>query len=120
MWSAVRRSLAAAAVTLAFTVPVSAQQRMSGDQGLPPLTAPMRAKAPILPSNVLGATVDLEVVRPVIALPVAMQRQRQNVALMIVGGAALIVGSVIDGDTGIIIMAGGGILGLVGLFRYLH
>jgi cystathionine beta-lyase family protein involved in aluminum resistance len=47
-------------------------------------------------------------------------RRSQSVALMIVGGAGMIVGSLIDGDTGTIIMVGGGVIGLVGLFQYLR
>ena len=47
-------------------------------------------------------------------------RRSQSVALMIVGGAGMIVGSLIEGDTGTIIMAGGGVIGLVGLFEYLR
>ena len=47
-------------------------------------------------------------------------RQSQSIALMIVGGAGMIVGSLIHGDTGTIIMAGGGVIGLVGLFNYLR
>ncbi|MGA9838375.1 MAG: hypothetical protein WBQ26_13765 [Gemmatimonadaceae bacterium] len=43
-----------------------------------------------------------------------------NVALMVVGGAGLIVGGIIGGQSGTIIMVGSGILGLVGLFRYLQ
>jgi len=44
----------------------------------------------------------------------------RNAALMLFGGAALIVGSVIDGDAGTIIMIGGGVVALVGLWRYLQ
>lgn len=44
----------------------------------------------------------------------------QNVALMFVGGAGLIVGAIIGGTSGTIVMVGSGILGLVGLFRYLQ
>jgi hypothetical protein len=40
-------------------------------------------------------------------------------AMMIVGGAALIVGAVIGGQSGTIVMVGGGLLGLVGLWNYL-
>ena len=43
-----------------------------------------------------------------------------NQAMMIVGGAALIVGAVIGGTSGTIIMIGGGIIGLVGLWQYLQ
>jgi hypothetical protein len=47
-------------------------------------------------------------------------RESENVAFMIVGGAALVVGSVIDGDAGTLMMVGGGVVGLIGLFRYLR
>jgi hypothetical protein len=46
--------------------------------------------------------------------------QSANVALMIVGGAGLVIGSIIGGDTGTIIMVGGGAVALVGLYRYLR
>lgn len=54
--------------------------------------------------------------------PFAPKRRAQtsrSVAMMVVGGAALIVGSVIDGDSGRIIMIGGGVVGLIGLWNYL-
>ncbi len=122
MWSAVRGSLTAAALTLAVTLPCSAQQITSGDQdqGLPLLTSSLRAPAPTLPSTVPTTAIDDEVARSVTALPAAMQRQGRNVTMMIVGAAAMIVGSAIGGDTGTIVIAGGGVLGLVGLFRYLN
>jgi hypothetical protein len=41
-------------------------------------------------------------------------------ALMVVGGAALIVGAVIGGDEGTIIMVGGAVIGLIGLWRWLQ
>lgn len=43
-----------------------------------------------------------------------------NVAMMIVGGAALVVGSIVGGDSGQIIMISGAVIGLIGLFRYLR
>ena len=42
------------------------------------------------------------------------------VALMIVGGAALIVGLVIGGDVGTLFAIGGALIGLVGLYQYLQ
>lgn len=42
----------------------------------------------------------------------------EDVALMVVGGAALVVGSIIGGDAGTLMMVGGGVIGLLGLFRY--
>lgn len=44
----------------------------------------------------------------------------QNEALMIVGGAALLVGAVVGGDAGDIFMIGGAIVGLYGLYKYLQ
>ncbi len=44
----------------------------------------------------------------------------QAQALMVVGGAALIVGAIIGDDPGTIIMVGGAIVGLYGLYQYLQ
>jgi hypothetical protein len=41
-------------------------------------------------------------------------------ALMIVGGAAFIAGAIISGDVGTIIMVGGAVVGLYGLYQYLQ
>lgn len=43
-----------------------------------------------------------------------------NVAMMGVGLAGIVIGSVIGGDGGTIIAVGGGVIGLIGLFRYLR
>ena len=55
---------------------------------------------------------------------VSLQRSRENVgkpvALMIVGGAAIVVGAVIGGDVGLLFMIGGAIALLIGLYRYLQ
>jgi hypothetical protein len=40
--------------------------------------------------------------------------------MMIVGGAALIIGAVVGGTAGTIIMIAGGVIGLVGLWNYLQ
>ena len=42
-----------------------------------------------------------------------------STAMMIVGGAGLIVGAVVGGKAGTVIMVGGGVVGLVGLWNYL-
>ncbi|MHB1862992.1 MAG: hypothetical protein ACYCVL_08465 [Gemmatimonadaceae bacterium] len=44
----------------------------------------------------------------------------QSRAMMIVGGAGLIVGALIGGTPGTIVMVGGGVLGLFGLYNYLQ
>lgn len=43
-----------------------------------------------------------------------------NVAMMIVGGTALIVGLSVGGDGGQIIAISGAVIGLIGMFRYLR
>ena len=44
----------------------------------------------------------------------------QSRAMMIVGGAALVVGAIIGDTPGTILMVGGAIVGLVGLYNYLQ
>jgi hypothetical protein len=56
--------------------------------------------------------------RPVMAAD-ANRNLGQSQAMMVVGLAALIAGAVIGGDAGTIIMIGGTVVGLVGLYEYL-
>jgi hypothetical protein len=55
------------------------------------------------------------------APPVLQNRtsNRNSVALMIVGGAALVVGAVIGDDAGTLVMLGGAAVGLYGLYLFL-
>lgn len=48
------------------------------------------------------------------------ERASNSVVMMIVGGAVLIVGAVVGGTAGTIIMIGGGVVGILGLVRYLQ
>lgn len=54
----------------------------------------------------------------------SQRRSRENVgkpvALMIVGGAAVVLGALIGGDIGLIFMIGGAVAILVGLYQYLQ
>ncbi|HEV8216120.1 MAG TPA: hypothetical protein VGP95_09810 [Gemmatimonadaceae bacterium] len=43
----------------------------------------------------------------------------ENKAMMIVGGAGVLVGAIVGGRAGTAIMVGGGVVGLVGLWNYL-
>lgn len=52
--------------------------------------------------------------------PPQFRNDRRDVAWMVVGGAALVVGSMIGGDAGTIVMITGGVIGLMGLFRYMQ
>ena len=44
---------------------------------------------------------------------------RNAVALMAVGGAALVIGAVIGDDAGTLVMLGGAVVGLYGLYLFL-
>ena len=54
------------------------------------------------------------------ALPQDQTTERSHVILMVVGGAAIVVGSVVGGDGGQLIMIGGAVVGLIGLWRWLQ
>lgn len=44
----------------------------------------------------------------------------QPIALMVVGGAALLTGLILNNDAGTVIAVGGAVVGLVGLYQYLQ
>ena len=120
------RWFVAVAAALAFAAPVSAQERAPADAGLAPATSEVQAPTPAisLAPRIEKATLGVRVTEVTFAeamAPVPLQQgQVTNVALMIVGGAALVAGSFIDGDTGTLVMLGGGVVGLVGLYRFLR
>ncbi|MGE0158535.1 MAG: hypothetical protein AB7T31_03930 [Gemmatimonadales bacterium] len=121
--SSVRRcSLIVAAAALAVAAPLSAQWK------------PVTGAGPMLghESSVTVFGADFvpfgETTRPGTEAPAptfvvpplpGVERTSTDVALMIVGGAALILGSVIGDDAGAMMMVGGGVVGLVGLYQYL-
>jgi hypothetical protein len=51
---------------------------------------------------------------------IRQDREPRPVALMIVGGATMLVGTVIGGDAGTIVTIGGAVVFLVGVFRYVN
>lgn len=79
---------------------------------------PVRSMAPTLLHSVSGVQFRSDGTRP-LPLPFNDGRTGRNPAMMIVGGAGLILGSIIGGDTGTIIMMGGGALGLYGMWQFL-
>lgn len=120
-----RAALLLCALTLLLRAPVSAAQT----------TNTLIPTAPIAPSTLpeverprVGPTADALAVgvRPVIvASPTALAARGnaglgQNEALMIVGGAAILVGAIVGGDAGDVFMIGGAIVGLYGLYKYLQ
>lgn len=63
-----------------------------------------------------------ETARPLspVAAPADRAGLGQARAMMIVGGAALVAGAIIGGDAGTIIMVGGAVIGLIGLYDWLQ
>ncbi|MBK6487276.1 MAG: hypothetical protein IPF98_10495 [Gemmatimonadetes bacterium] len=82
----------------------------------PDVTRPVQG--PTASSSVAGVRVHADAATP--APAVVVQSVGRNPALMIVGGTALVVGAVIGGQPGTIVMVGGGVVGLLGLWRYLQ
>jgi hypothetical protein len=75
------------------------------------------------PRNVRVAATAPVAVRSGLPLPQGSGAQvgaGANVAMMGVGLAGLVVGSIIGGDSGTVIAVSGGVIGLFGLYRYLR
>ena len=96
-------------------------------QGAAVITAPVAAPSVAVATAVSlaptqsAATVGVRAYTPARApAPAPAPVTGRNPAMMIVGGVALLVGAVIGGDEGTIIMIGGGVLGLFGLWNYLR
>lgn len=52
--------------------------------------------------------------------PLVATSRTQSRAMMVVGGVALVVGAVIGNTAGTLVMVGGAVVGLVGLYDYLQ
>ena len=128
------RSFAMAVLTLgAATIPssVDAQVRPAGarDSSIRRPEISMTATTARVDSLVAGPRiVRAGVNAPSAGLPRVVPLQSsdahlgagRNVAMMGVGIAGVVIGSMVGGDGGTMIAIGGGVLGLVGLFRYLR
>lgn len=115
------RSLTVGAVALAAMLALPSSARAQDAPTEPVVaqvtTAPAALDGPrMTQAGVSHRAVDLA------ATPAPMKApgDRRDVAWMVVGGAALVIGSMIGGDGGTIIMITGGVIGLVGLMRYLQ
>ena len=110
------------ALTLVLRAPASAAQSLTETP-----IAPTTMVAPSAQPKNIGPTLSalsVGVHATVPATTAAAQRGSaglgQNEALMIVGGAAILVGAIVGGDAGDIFMIGGAIVGLYGLYKYLQ
>jgi len=119
-----RAALLLSALTLVLRAPVSAAQSNT----LIPTTPIAPVTVPQVERSRVGPTADALAVgvRPVIvASPTAPAARSgaglgQNEAMMIVGGAAILVGAIVGGDAGDVFMIGGAVVGLYGLYKYLQ
>jgi hypothetical protein len=126
-----RRSVTTALAVMLFAAPLAAQGATQApvvvDQAVAVAPAPVVATVEVTPVSSsptnANASVGIQRVSSSVdvnaAAPVPQGSVGRNPAMMIVGGVALIAGAVIGGDSGTIIMIGGGILGLYGLWQYL-
>jgi len=86
-----------------------------------PVVASRDASAPIAASaDGLRSAVHVRESMAPLSVTAKKANLGQSQALMVVGGAALIVGAIIGGDPGTVIMVGGAIVGLYGLYQYLQ
>lgn len=91
------------------SVPVAAPTTMTPSQGVGPLTS---ARAVGLQHYFADSTT---------APSMNIKKSRNSsVTLMVFGLATVLVGTVVDGDTGTVIVLTGAGIGLVGLYRYLN
>lgn len=101
-------------VTLASAAPAGAQQPST--RNAPALAGP-RVELSATAVRAPVAAADGDAAR-------AAAARRQNVggpvALMIVGGAAIVLGAVIGGTAGTLFMVGGAVAALLGLYQYLQ
>ena len=78
----------------------------------------------LLSSTTAPAWTNVDVaLRPMTFTPtrsVLAPQSSESGAMMIVGGAGLLVGAIVGGKAGTVIMVGGGVLGLIGLWTYLR
>ena len=132
-----RRLTAVVAVWIAVAAPLAAQaaaQNLAAvDSQRPAASAPSveqvataqpAAAQPVSLAPVeQNARVGVHALSPSGPAPIAPPRRDHvgsNVALMIVGGVVLIIGAVVGGTPGTLIMIGGGVVGVIGLYRYLQ
>jgi hypothetical protein len=102
---------------------LTAQRAARADPGIH-----VAASAPLAAPTSIGPRVaSTDVVRwtppnpfDVAELPQDRVHAGPNIAMMAVGGAGLVIGLIIGGDGGLVIAATGGVVGLIGLYRYLR
>lgn len=121
-------ALALGVASIAVAAPAGAQTSALAPQAAPSLapaptppavTPPSATQAPAGPT-LEASTVAVRHVPTTEAAPARRGGYGQPVALMVVGGAAVIVGLIIGDAPGNAIAIGGAVAGLIGLYQYLQ
>jgi predicted methyltransferase len=117
-------ALALSGASLAMA-PTAGAQRSTLAPDSVSATQPVAAQQAATPAAPVGPTIDAAsvAVRHAPAADAPQARRAgygQPVALMVVGGAAVLVGLIIGGGAGTAIAIGGAVAGLVGLYQYLQ
>ena len=119
-------ALAAFATLAANATPLGAQSVSPSDSiPTPAVSAPLSQTDSTTESRgprVASARVAVHAETAPIGAPPVIQNRSSNrnaVALMAVGGAALVIGAVIGDDAGTLVMLGGAVVGLYGLYLFL-
>jgi len=96
-----------------------AQQSLAPRTPPADVAAPARSAGPTLDAARAGVSHQTS---PELRMTAAPRRAGygQPVALMVVGGAALLTGLIIGGSAGTVIAVGGALVGLYGLYEYLQ
>jgi hypothetical protein len=124
------RSTTTAIAVLLLAAPLAAQSASPDATAQNAVAAPAPVappasdveRAPSLVPTRANATVGVRAVaNPTAPVPLAPPSAgSHSPAMMIVGGAGLLVGAIIGGTAGTIVMIVGGVIGLVGLWNYLN
>jgi hypothetical protein len=119
--SIVRNLTAAAFVVGAFVIPSTASAQNSAPQS--PQAATTETVRADASSTLAGPRIAPTGIRRVTEASAAQRGQPQSMgkpmAMMVVGGAAVILGALIGGDVGTIFMLGGAVAFLIGLYEYI-
>lgn len=116
-----RLTAVVAAAVLAVTSPAA----LAVAQAPAPVPAPAhQTTTPAAGPTVAAATAGIRRAEVAKTVPAAAADTRlgagRNVALMVVGGAALIIGAIIGGTAGVLIAVTGAAVGLYGLYNFIQ
>lgn len=113
-----------AATTPAATTPATQAPAATTPTAAPAIATPAEARFAPYAATKQGAVDRVNGENAVATAPMAAAAMRSptrhNKAMMVVGVAGLLLGAVIGGEAGTIIMIGGGVIGLYGLYQYLQ